>query len=31
VGFEPTTASAPGWHHTKLDDGPVFSYYKSQD
>jgi hypothetical protein len=22
VGFEPTTSSARGWHHTKLDDNP---------
>ena len=28
AGFEPTTSSARGWHHTKLDYDPLlFSYY----
>jgi hypothetical protein len=28
VGFEPTTSSARGWHHTKLDDNPSIVYFK---
>ena len=24
AGFEPTTSSARGWHHTKLDYDPLF-------
>jgi hypothetical protein len=28
AGFEPTTSSARGWHHTKLDYDPLlFLYY----
>jgi hypothetical protein len=24
AGFEPAASSAQGWHHTKLDNGPIF-------
>ena len=23
AGLEPATSSTPGWHHTKLDNGPL--------
>jgi hypothetical protein len=28
AGFEPTTSSARGWHHTKLDYDPL-TYFHS--
>jgi hypothetical protein len=27
AGFEPANSSAQGWHHTKLDNDPLLSYY----
>ena len=26
AGFEPATSSAQGWHHTKLDNDPPYTF-----